>query len=113
MAPAPAVSYTTLAPVIEHMPAEFFPSLSLPNKAIASLVNPQISISAEETSLIQVVVQATPEIPVAEWIQVQSTVTDLVNPQISMTTDEVAQVVGSFPLLEDNQVHQEQIVCDC
>jgi len=28
----------------------------------------------------QVVVQATPEIPVAEWIQEQSAVTDLVNP---------------------------------
>ena len=35
----------------------------------------------------QVVVQTTPEIPLAEWIQEQSTVTvtDLVNPPISIT----------------------------
>ena len=74
------------------------------------LVNPQIYISAEETSQMQVIVQSTTEIPVAEWIQEQSTVADLVNPQLSITTNEVWEVVDSFPLLEDNQIHQEQIV---
>ena len=79
-------------------------------------MNPQISISADETAQVQVVAQATPEIPVAEWIQEQSAVTDLVKPQISITADEASQVVGLFPLLENfaapmnNQVHQERIV---
>ena len=65
----------------------------------------------------QVVVQATSEIPILELIQEQSAVTGLVNQQISITADEVAQVVGLFPLSEDfaasmyyNQVHQERIV---
>ena len=30
--------------------------------------------------------------------------------QIFITAREASQVVGLFPLLEDNQVHQEQIV---
>ena len=64
VASAPIVSYTTPAPVIERpapeieyiapSPAEFFPSFypsfRLPNEAIAGAVNPQISISADETS---------------------------------------------------------------
>ena len=58
----------------------------------------------------QLVVQATPEILVAEWIQEHSAVTDLVSPQFPITADEASQVVGLFPLLEDNQVHQEHIV---
>ena len=80
------------------------------------LVNPQFSITADETSQVQVVVQEIPEIPVVEWKQEQSTVTDLMNPQISTTSVAASQVVGSFPFLEDfatrmyNQVHQEQIV---
>ena len=114
VAPAPTVSYTTPVPVIEHMPAlvieyiapppaESFLSFSLPNEAITGLVNPQISISTDETSQVQVVVQATPEIPVAEWIQEHSVVTDLVNPQFSITAAEASQVVGLFPLLELQQ----------
>ena len=70
VAPAPTVSYTTPVPVIEHMPTpvieyiapppaeflpSFYPSVSLPNEAIARLLNPQISISADETSQVQAV----------------------------------------------------------
>ena len=55
----------------------------------------------------QVVVQETPEIPVEELVQKRSAVSDLVKPQISITADEASQVVGLFPLLEDNQVHQD------
>ena len=79
-------------------------------------MNPQISITADEASQVQVVVQEIPEVLVVEWIQEQSAVTDLVNPQITVTAVEASLVVGSFPLLEDfaapmyNQVHQEQIV---
>ena len=50
--PAPAATYAASAspehmpaPVIEYIappPAQFFPSFSLPNEAIASLMNPQI-----------------------------------------------------------------------
>ena len=79
-------------------------------------MNPQIPVTADETSQAQVVVQEIPEVPVVEWIQEQSAVPDLVNPQISTTSVEIPQVVGSFPLSEDfaapvyNQVHQEQNV---
>ena len=118
---APSVSYTTPPPVTEHMPApvieyiasppvEFFSFVQSAHWSHRRLVNPQIYISAEETSQMQVIVQSTTEIPVAEWIQEHSTVADLVNPQLSITTNEVWEVVDSFPLLEDNQIHQEQIV---
>ena len=131
VAPAPTISCTTPIPVIEHMPApvieyiapppaevlpSFYPSVTLLNEAITRLVNPQISISADETSQVQIVAQATPEIPVAEWIQEKSAVTDLVKPHISITADKTSQIVGSFSLLENsvapvyNRVHQERIV---
>ena len=40
--------------------------------------------------------------------QPNEAITDLVNPQFSIIADEASQVVGLFPLLEDNQVHQEE-----
>ena len=81
--PAPSVTYAAPAPVIEHMPAPVIgyiapsPAVSYPS---SGLVNPQFSVTADETSQVQVVAQATPEISVAEWIQEQSAVTDLVKP---------------------------------
>ena len=78
-------------------------------------MNPQISITADETSQVHVVVQEIPEIPVVEWIQGAECRPRLV-PQNSTTSVEASQVVGSFLHLEDfaarmyNQVHQEQIV---
>ena len=114
VAPALVIEYIAPSPAVSY--PSFYPSFRKPNEAITGLVNPQISITADETSQVQVVVQEIPEIPVVEWIQEQRAVPDLVNPQISATSVEASQVVGSFPLLEDfaarmyNQVHQEQIV---
>ena len=62
-------------------------------------MKPQISITADETSQVQVVVQEIPEIPIVEWILEQSAVLYLVNPQMSTTSVETSQVVGSFPPL--------------
>ena len=73
-------TYVAPAPVVEYIgppPAVSYPSFGL--------VNPQISITADETSQVQVVVREIPDIPVVEWIQEQSAVPDLVNPQISTT----------------------------
>ena len=102
VAPAPVTEY------IAPSPAVSYPS--------SGLVNQQFSITADETSQVHVAIRGIPEIPVAEWIQEQSTVPELVIPQISPISVEASQVVGSFSLLEDfaapvyNQVNQEQIV---
>ena len=98
-APAPVIEYIAPSPAVSYL--SFYPSFSQPNEAITCLVNPQIAITADETSQVHVVVQKIPEIPVVEWIQEQSAVTDLVKPQISTTSVEASQVVGSCPLLED------------
>ena len=95
-APAPVIEYVVPAPVIEYIAPS--PAVSYPSPG---LVNPQLSLTADETSQVQVVAQATPEISVAEWIQEQSAVTDLVKPQISIIADEASQVVGSSSLLEE------------
>ena len=49
----------------------FCPSFSLPNEAITGLVNPQFSITADDTSQVEVVVQEIPEVQVVELIQEQ------------------------------------------
>ena len=97
VAPAPADTYAAPAPMIEYVApaipeivntyvapapeieyiapstAVSYPSFSQPNEAITGSVNPQFSITADETSHVQVVVQEIPEIPVVEWIQEQLT----------------------------------------
>ena len=114
VAPAPVIEYIEPTPAVFY--PSFYPSFSQPNEAVTCLVNPQIFITADEASQVQVVVQENPEFPVVESIQEQSAVTDLVDPQISITAVQASQVVGSFPLSEDfaapkyNQVDQEQIV---
>ena len=65
-------AYVAPAPVIEYIappPQVFYPSL--PNEAVTGLVNPQFSITADETSQVQVVVQEIPQVPIVEWIQEQ------------------------------------------
>ena len=84
---APVEVYTTPAPVIELMLApvieyiapslaisypSFFPSFSQLDEAITRLMNPQFSITADETSQVPVVVQEIPEVQVVERIQEQS-----------------------------------------
>ena len=114
VAPALVIEYIAPSPAVSY--PSFYPSFSQPNEAITGLVNPQISITADETSQVPVVVQEIPEIPVVEWIQEQIAFHHLVNPLISTTSVQASHVVASFPLLEDfaarmhNQVHQEQIV---
>ena len=55
IAPSPAVSYPS-----------FFPSFGQLYEAITGLVDPQFSITADETSQVPVVVQEIPEVQVVE-----------------------------------------------
>ena len=69
LAPAPVIEYIEPSPAVSY--PSFFPSFSLSNEAITVLVNPQFSITADETSQVQVVVQEVPEIQVVERIKEQ------------------------------------------
>ena len=104
-------------------------SLSHPTEDVA--LAPAVT-NAAPASVIEYVASATPETvnayvapaPVIEHIapspavsyssffpsfsQPNEAITSLVKPQISIIADEASQVVGLFPLLEDNQVHQEE-----
>ena len=59
VAPAPVIEYIAPSPAVSY--ASFYPSFCQPNEAITGLVNLQISVTADETSQLQVVVQEIPE----------------------------------------------------
>ena len=69
MAPAPVIEYIAPPPAVFY--PSFCPSFSQPNEAVTGLVNPHISIIADEAPQMQVVDQEIPEVQVVEWIQEQ------------------------------------------
>ena len=74
--PAPVIEYVVPAPVIEYIAPS--PAVSYPS---SGLMNPQFSLTADETSQVQAAVQEIPEIQVVERIQEQITETIEVLPQ--------------------------------
>ena len=72
--PAPVIELMP-APVIEYIapsPAVSYPSCGQINEAITGLVNPQFSITADETSQMPVVVQESPEVQFVESVPEQT-----------------------------------------
>ena len=65
-APAPVIEYVVPAPVIEYIAPS--PAVSYPS---SGLMNPQFSLTADETSKVHAAVQEISEIPVVEKIQEQ------------------------------------------
>ena len=65
--PAPVIEFIAPSPAVSY--PSFFPSFGQINEVITGLVNPQFSITADETSQMPVAVEEIPEVQVVELIQ--------------------------------------------